>query len=262
MSAFGGTTGGRTLPRESNGAVPVNIQDQVTEPIDAFFSQSISAFSLASPTTPSTVSSLNYDFTASGGHGIVPGDEIFLFDVPGDKAFYAIVLAVVVNTITVDRPIDGIYPAPGFNQIVTTEQAVNGSATEQIFAIQVGSSPVDITRVIISIEDDSAMDTSTFGGIAALTRGFVFRIVNSFQKTVFNFKTNGDIAQMCYDLAYASRAPAGSFGLTARITFAGPSKHGVAIRISGSDQVQWVVQDDLTGLSSLKVALQGHKITD
>lgn len=260
-SAYGGTVGGRSLPKESNGAVPVNIQDQTSEAIDAFFAQTQSLFSLAVPTVASSASVLNYDFTAAGGHGISVSDEIILFDIAGDREFYAVVLGVAVNVITVDRPIDHVFPAPGFNAIVSTEMAVDGSVTEQIFALQVGQ-PRDITRIIISIEDNSNMDSSTFGGGPALTRGWVFRIVNSFQKTIFNYKTNGDIQQMCFDVSYIDRAAPGLYGLSARISFAGQDKHGVALRISGTDQLQWIVQDDLTGLVSVKCALQGHKVFD
>ena len=261
-TAFGGTIGGKPMPLESNAAVPVNIQDQVTPPVDSFFLQQLATFQLAADTVASTTTVLSYTFTAVAGHGLVATDEILLLDVAVDRSFYAVVTNVAVNTITVDRPIDHVFPAPGLNQKVTSEMAVNGSVTPQRFAIQVGTMPIDLTRVIISIVDDVSMDTSKFGDLPALSNGFVFRIVNSYQKTIFNFKTNGDIAQFCYDVNYADKAPAGEFGLTARITFAGQDKHGVVIRLSGQDQAQWIVQDDLTGLLSLKVALQGHEIFD
>lgn len=260
MSGFGGTQNGKTLPLENDGSIPTKLTDKTTEVVDSLFSQVQSSFTLAVATAASTATVLNYDFTAVAAHGLAPGDEIQLRDVVADRVFYAVVTVVVVNTITVDRPIDHAFPAPGLNEIISTEQAVNGAVIEQIFAFQGGTRPVDITRVLISIEDDTAMDPSTFGGIAALSRGWVFRIVNSYQKTIFNFKTNGDITQFCFDSAYEDRAGPGLFGFAARVTFAGQEKHGAALRISGSDQLQWIVQDDLTALTSLSVALQGHYI--
>jgi hypothetical protein len=106
------------------------------------------------------------------------------------------------------------------------------------------------------------MDDSRFGGLPALTRGLVFRIVNGFQRTIFCFKTNQDIKQFCYDVNYSSRAPSGYFGFSSRITFGGQSKHGVVLRLGAGDVLQWVVQDDLTGLDTLKIAAEGHEVTE
>lgn len=253
------------FPRESNGGIPVNVQDQTSEPIDVLFAKANTPFTLAADTVASGITqpTLNYQFTAVAGHGLAATDEIFLFDVAGNREFYAIVTNVAVNTITVDRPIDHVFLAATavcFN--VSTNMAVNGSVTQQIFSLNAGSAPIDITRVIISMIDDTAMDDGKFGGISALSNGLVFRIVNGFQKTIFNFKTNGEIAQFCYDVRYADKAPAGLYGLTSRITFAGQDKHGVALRISGTDVLQWVIQDDLTALSSVQISAQGHYVTD
>jgi hypothetical protein len=239
------------------------MQDQITPPIDALFAQSISNFTLSADTIASTISTLQYTFTATAGHAIVIGNEILLLDTIADKSFYAIVLNVSVDTITVDRPIDHTFPAASaLGRRVITNMAVDGSTTEQIFSVRAGQNPSDFTRFIIAMTDDTAMDSGTFGGITALTRGLVFRIINSFQKTIFCFKTNGEIAKFCYDVDYVLKAPAGEFGLNARISFAGQEKHGVALRISGNDVLQWVVQDDLRALSTLRIAAQGHDVTE
>jgi hypothetical protein len=109
--------------------------------------------------------------------------------------------------------------------------------------------------------DDTSMDDNRFGGIAKLTRGVVLRIVDTFQKTIFNWKTNGEIAQWCFDTTYSDKAPAGFFGFRARITFGGQSKHGVVLRISTGDVIQIVIQDDLSGLETLRVCGEGHEVT-
>jgi hypothetical protein len=202
---------------------------------------------------------LQYTLVAAVGHGINIDDEILLLDTEANKSFFAEVKNVAVNTITVDRPIDHAFPsATSLGRIVTTQMAVDGSVTPQIFSIRSGAIPTDITRCILTMLDASAMDDGKFGGIPALDRGLVFRIVNAFQKTIFCFKSNGEIKQFCYDVSYSSAAPAGQFGLAARITFAGQDKHGVALQIKDDDVVQWVVQDDLTGLVSLKSSGEGH----
>lgn len=246
-------------PMEPNGGIPVNVQDLTTQPVDDYFGQSLSSFTLSADTGVSGVTTFVYTFTATAGHGIIANDYIGLFDVAANRSFFATVLNVAVNTITVDRPIDHDFlAATAVGRIVTIEMAVNGSGTPQIFSLNAGAVPVDITRMLIQMLDSTDMDEGKFGGQPALTRGLVFRIVNNWQKTVFCFKTNGEIRQFCYDVTYADKAPAGQYGLGARITFAGQEKHGVALRVQDTDVLQWVVQDDLTGLDSLKIAAEGH----
>ena len=113
----------------------------------------------------------------------------------------------------------------------------------------------------MTMTDQTAMDDAKFGGITALSNGLIFRIVNSFQKSIFNFKTNGDFRQWGYDLDYASKAPAGFYGVSSRITFGGKEKHGVVLSISGDDELQIIVQDDLTALDTLRISAQGNKFS-
>lgn len=249
---------------ESNGALPVNIQDQHTLPLDALFAQAVSNFTLEEDTVASGITSLVYDFTAATGHGISISNEILLLDVIANRSLQAVVLNVVGDVITLDRPIDLLFPAAStLGRIITSEMAVDGSGTSQIFSLRAGSPPTDATRFLLTMLGGvTSMDDGKFGNIDALARGLVFRIYNSFQKTMLNFKTNQDIKQFCYDVRYSDNAPAGSTGLSARISYGGAAKHGVTLRIGTNEVIQWIVQDDLTGLSSMKISAQGHEVTD
>jgi len=251
---------------EANGGMPINIQDQTSKPIDAYFARSLSNFTLSADTGVSgiAVGTFVYTFTATAGHGISATDEILLLDVALDRSFFAVVTNVATNVITVDRPIDHDFTVAvtTLGRVVSTQMNVNGSVTPIVFSARAGVNEIDFTRFIIRMLDSTSMDDGKFGGITALTNGLVFRIVNSFQKTIFNFRTNGEIANFCFDTKYADRAPGGQYGFSGRITFAGPSKHGVTLRIGTDDVLQWVVQDDLTGLDVLQVVGQGHEVTD
>lgn len=266
MSCFANGQPVDLVPKESNGGVPVNQQDQTSPPVDSYFAQEISPFTISTDTVASGITTLVYTFTASPAHGIVGGAEILLLDVAADRPFYAIALTVVGDLITVDRPIDHLFPAAStLGRIVTTEMAVDGSVTPQIFSMRAGQIPVDAVRFMITATNNNDMDYSLFAGMAALPRGLVFRIVNHFQKTIFCFKTDREIAQFCFDLAYQPKAPAGEFGLVARVTFGGQAKHGVVLRIKDTDVLQWVVQDKLdgaVGILSLKISTEGHETTD
>jgi len=245
----------------TNGGVNASIIDNDTEPIDTLFAESTGSFTLSADTVASGLTSgtLVYTFSATAGHGLVATDEILLAS--ADRSFLAEVTNVATNTITVDRPIDFAYPsASTFGLIINTNLAVDGSTTPRIFKVQAGLTPIFIRRVVFNIVDGSSMDDTTFGGIiGGLDNGVVMRFVNSFQKTIFNFKTNGDFAQWAYDLAYSDKRPSGSYGVRSRITFGGVEKHGVVLELSGLDELQLVVQDDLTDLESFTVSAQGNK---
>lgn len=239
------------------------IQDQNTQPIDNYFTKSISSFTLSADTVASGkgASSLVYDLDVTSGHGAIATNEIIIIDTVSERVLYAVIISATATTLTLDRPIDAIYPAlTTLARIVTTNMAVNGSVTPQIFSIRGGFVPADIIRMILVITDSTAMDDGKFGGIAALSNGVVFRIINSFQKTIFNFKRNADFKQFAYDGAYQNgvSGPSGTESFTTRITFNGQDKHGVVLRIGEDDVLQMVIQDDLTDLVTFRGVVQGH----
>ncbi len=243
----------------TNGGTNASIIDDDTEPIDTYFAESLSQFTLAADTVASGLlaASLVYDFTATAGHGIVATDQIVLIE--ADRTFITYVTNVAGDVITVDTPIDFVFPSGSTGLIVNTNMAVDGSVTPRIFKVQAGVTPVFFRRFVMTITDGSSMDDSKFGGIAALTNGLVLRIVNGFQKSIINVKTNSDLRQWAYDLQYADKAPAGVYGVASRLTYAGKEKHGVVLSVSGTSEIQWVVQDDLTGLLTLFQSAMGNK---
>lgn len=238
--------------------IGVKIQDQTTPPLASYFVQSVSNFTISADTGISTVDSLVYTFEATAVHGITAGKELLLLCTTSGASFNCIATGVSTNTITVDRPIDHDFKsACTLGRITTSQMAVNGSVTPQVFSIRSGVTPTDITSCIITMLDDTAMSDDKFAGISALTNGLVLRIVNSYQSTIFCFKSNQEIRQFCYDLEYADKAPATKYGLTAHVDI--KDKYGVVLRIAENDVVQWVVQDDLAGLDSLKITAQGQE---
>jgi len=244
----------------ANGGTNATIIDNDTEPVDAYFHRVDSTFTLAADTTASTKTTLNYDFEATTGHGIAVDDYVHL--VEEDRDLMAQVKNVATDTITLDRPIDYVYTAANTGgEIVTINLSVDGSTTPQIFKIKSGITPAFIRRVIITIFDASpaTMDDGTFGNIAALSNGLVLRQINDYQKTIWAVKTNGDFAQWAYDTTYTANAPQGDSGFRCRMTFGGLDKHGVVLEVAGEDELQWIVQDDLTDLDSITITAQGNK---
>ena len=63
------------------------------------------------------------------------------------------------------------------------------------------------------------------------------------------------------DLTYTTRSGGGgSFGLRARVTFNGPDKRGVVIRLfaNTTDEFHSVVRDNLSASSAFRVKIQGQ----
>jgi hypothetical protein len=258
---FGGWERGITK-REPNGAASVVLNDQTTEPVDSYFLRSINTFTLAADTVESgeEAGTLVYTFEASAGHALVATDQVLLLDTAADRDFFCQVVSVATNTITIDRPIDHVFPAATtLAREVSNDMAVDGSTTPVIFTARAGVTPTDVTRVLLYIESSGATASNKYGDLTKLTRGTVFRIYNGVHKTVFNFKSNGEIKSFCYDTDPLGAIGTGNPSISARITFAGSDKHGVALRLSDDDRLQFIVQDDLTGLLIHNAILEGHK---
>ena len=198
--------------------------------------------------------------TATAGHGLTITDTLFFRD-STDKLYQQVgILSIVTNVITVDTPLDRAWS--GTHPHGLTDMAVDGSSTPQVFHVTLPSGiAVHVTRIIVHIEDNAAMDDGKFGALTALTNGVVVRVYRTATgkyETIMNAKTNGEWAQRVYDVSYADNAPAGTYGLRVRRSFGGEDKAGTVILLEPGDAFQVIVQDDLTGLLSFGLAVQGH----
>jgi hypothetical protein len=95
-----------------------------------------------------------------------------------------------------------------------------------------------------------------------LTNGLVLRHWDGTDYTIFNWKTNDDIAQVCYDVGYdqGTVQPTGKHTLRARITFNAKDKHGTTIELEAGEKLQFIVQDNLGGGNNdfVRCMAQGH----
>lgn len=248
-------------PLESNGAIPVNIQDQHSLAIDLNFIQSQGATTLSLD-----ISAEDNTITLTDATGFVDGNVIAIFSSAGIFYFGQQVGVAAGNVITLDTPVDQDFSS-GDNVIrASRNMNVDGSGTTQIFQVgPVGSGTgieIDITRILGYIQDNVAMSDDKFGGIAALTNGIVFRHNNTTINNLWNAKTNGELALLCFDFTYTDKSPANSYGARFRNSYAGQEKHGVTIRLAQGDILEILIQDDLTGLEVFNAMAQGHIVTD
>jgi len=248
-------------PLESNGAVPINIQDQHSPALDLYFSQFISDLTLQENVTVG-----DYDINLTTGHGVVAGNQIEFIDNVNGRGFLVEAVTSGVNIVTVDRPIpNNVSYLNGEGSSSTRELNVDGSGTPQIFTI---SPPldveIDITRVMFQMITDSAPSFDTFGDLTGLTNGIILRIVNGRINNLWNVKTNGEMVNLMYDVSFysATNPGQGVYGLGGRLTYGGQNKHGVTLRIAQGESIQVIVQDDLTDLVSFEMIGAGHVVTD
>lgn len=193
--------------------------------------------------------------------GFSIGDDIVIKDVGGDmREHQFLITALVVDTsITVDRPIDIDYTTSATLELVLLNMNVNGSlAAPLIYEVSPPSDEIwHITRVLISITDNAAMDDAKFGGITALVNGVVLRQNKTVNNTISIWRSNQAMIEDMFDIVYSAAAPAGSEGLRGRFSF---HKSSVVMRLDGSagEKLQVLIQDDLTGLTTFKMKAQGH----
>lgn len=251
---------------ESNGAMPINIQDQTSEIIDLHLTQIIDTLTI-------DVNTAIDDVVVRISSDTLPVVGNVVCFKEGTAFYQGEILAVslVAGTqydITLDTPLDYAYTTAGGCSLRSEDLNVNGSVTKQIFAISPANLQAgtkwDIVRIIFVITDDVVMDDEKFGGLTALTNGIVLRRVDGTYKNIFNVKTNADFIAHSYDVDYSAKAPAGFYGFRCRRTFGGQDKNGVVIRLDAdtSDELQVIVQDDLSALTRFHVIVQGHVVTD
>lgn len=257
---------GSIVPLEDNGGVPVNLQDQTTRSLILNFNKVTNSTTLSVPAVKGA-----YTITLTSTTGFASGTYVILFDPSSmNFSFYKQIGVAVGNVITLDTPLDYAYPAGTNVDAATTNMNVNGAVTPQIFGLRgVGTPPgvdvtVDITRILFYCIAASAVDLSTFADIAALTRGLVLRKRNSVVENIFNVKSNAELAGLMFDFSVsaATNPVQGEDGFFARLTFAGQEKIGVAIRLPVGEDLEFIIQDDLSAITSLQVIAEGHLIQD
>lgn len=249
-------------PLKSSGDVPVSVEDQTTAALDLFFAQGSGA-----PTTLTVQSSIdNSSITVNSSTSFTAGDYVLIAE--GNRFYTAELLTITNNVLTFDTPLDNNFSVGSFVIPTTRDLNVDGSTTSQTFAIKgggIGSNlSIDVTRLMIHMETAGAVDLNKFGDLTALTNGVVIRRVDGTTRNIFNIKSNGEMRNLCFDwtVDVASNPSQGQNGVGFRYTFAGQDKHGVAVRLDPGDELQVIIQDDLTGLEKFRIIAEGHEVSD
>lgn len=249
---------------EDAGALDVKVQDQFTDTVILPLVRTLNSDTLAVAGVKNT-----RVITVTDGTKFTVGNHIRIFAPVSNRYMWATVTVKNVNVITLDNLLDYDYPLGAQVTINSTNLAVNGSVTPVHFHLRTGApsipSKIDITRMIIVCQTAGSVDLNKFGDLPALTNGLLFRKENGAtgeQRNILNAKSNADLAGLAYDWEpYSASNPAqGVDGFKWRLTFASQGKIGVVLRIDQFGQLGMIVQDNLSGLVSLNVMVEGHVV--
>lgn len=233
----------------------VQIQDQYSESIDFYLCKDNGT---TNPTVAMSIDDVT--ITVASNTGAAVGDCINIRE--NARMFQSVISNVNGNIITFNSPVDYAFSTSAIVCFGEWNLATaNGSTTPAIFCIQPPENAIyDIYDISISMEDNTAMYESTFGGITALTKGIVGRITDGYSKNLFLCNNNAGFREYGFATEYPDKVPSGTFAFWADKSF--KTENGVSLRVDGStqDKIEIIVQDDLTGLSKLAVTVHGHLV--
>jgi hypothetical protein len=237
------------------------VQDQTSEVIDLYMTNLDNAIT---PTVTATSAIDTFSIQVDSITGILTDGSHAINISENGRTFQSIVKSATGTTVTFKAPLDMNITTNAVVQIAKWNMNTNGSVTPTHFCVSPPTGVTwDITRIIGSIEDDAAMDSSTFGGLTSLSNGLVLRVTDGASKNIFVFYNNGGFAERAFDTKYDDRrSPQSVYGFSYRRTFGGQDKKGVVVRLHGDtqDKLEIINQDDLTKLSKLAHVCQGHVV--
>ena len=233
----------------------VLVQDSTTNAFVIPFHKEAATTTLASATAKD-----DKTITVASATGLAAGQLVTMYNVAGLRFYKGRIIGTPTTTVNLDSPIDFEYQIGDQVTAAVTDMAVNGSSIPQIFSIR-GPDPgtpaiTHVTRILLAMVTVSEPDIISFGNLTALTNGILLRRTGAEYLNYFNAKTNADIANVMYD--YDVLDDSKKFGLKARLTFAGQEKLGVAIRVDATENLEIIIQDNLSGLTSFGIIAEGH----
>lgn len=250
----------------SNNKLDVQLNDQTT-PILIFPVYRVleEGFSLAVNTIVDT-----RNITLNDSTGFVVGDTIGIFqDSTNVRNYWGDILNITGNTLTLDKEFESVFNISLNPIIQKIDMNVNEDASTNRIIYEFrnyGTVPLDIVRVLFTMETTNSIDLNKFGDIPdGLLVGCLLREQKSdgTYANIYNFKSNFDFLSTQFDFnSFAATHPQqGINGFGTRLTFGSAGKLGVVVRLSFNESFQFVCHDDLSSLVKFIVTPEGS-LTD
>lgn len=257
---------GEIIILQGKSTIDVLPQDHITPAVITKFNKVTNSTTLTAP-----VSKYSYQINVASTTGMIlpatiyDGSYIILFDVGSGRFYTGHIVSILGLAVTLDTQLDFDFPIGTIVDITITNMAVDGSIAPQIFGIRgLGVIPginreYDFTRILFQCLTDTPVTLAKFGDLPKLLRGVCLRFRNGETYNIFNVKKNLDIAGIMLDwIPYSATNPAQDLdGFTARLTF---TRLGIAERLRPGEDLEIIIQDDITGILLLEVILEGHEV--
>lgn len=242
----------------------------ISEPVDVVIQDSTSPLyvvkfsNIIAETTLTTATELDdYIISVASATGFVVGQYLTIYSIENNRVYFSDVLDINGLDITLDRPLDFTFTSGSPISVGNTNMNVDGSVTPQVFGVRNPSNEdipleIDISRVMFSALTSTEPQLSDFGDIAGgVTRGVQIRRVDGTYQNIINFKTNMEMKNIMFDLEIQTVAKNAQDGFTGRFTF---ERLGQVVRIGEGEDLQVIIQDDLTSLISFEVIAEGSEV--
>ncbi len=246
---------------EDNGSLRVTLQDSVA-PLFQYFLMNEQKTDIA---LTSDVSVGDESINVSSGHGFTPvaGEQVTIFE--NNRYTQLRVTGVAADVISIEEPITIAFTAAGAQVIrgnVLMNVDGNASPTEFMLQLRKFTIPVDITKIIITMQHGTNVpDDGKFGGLAALAKGLFFKKENASIFSLGNYTMNQDFKDTGGDVEYTDKAPAGTNATN--VVYDIQQIFGQVIRVhpSTNDIIKGLVRDNIStgaGMVKLTASLIGH----
>lgn len=246
---------------KQNGGIDVNIQSQ-TSPVFQYLLMNEIKTDI---TLTSQIEVDDVVVNVSAGHGFTAVDGEFMVCRNGDTFFQLRVKSVATNAITIEAPIDSVFPVIGTSVIRgNINMNIDGSTTPVDFKFGLNdpstSIPIDISAVIVTMQHTAEGGDGLFGAIAPLSLGLFLRKVNGENRSLGNYTTNQEFRDVGADIAYTDKGAGANFATNITIDLEKVFKQVIRIDPVDDDVIYARVRDDLTltaKLTKLTISILG-----
>lgn len=212
----------------------------------------------------------DWTITLDDATGVVDGDAFSIVNKDGARFTLGYVVgAPAGNVVSIDRPMDFEFQIGDYVAIRTTNMAVDGSVTPEVFSIRGDISEeipieIDLTRIIFVALTPDAVDLSKFGHLAALTKGITLRHRNGILYNILNVKSNLDFEGITLDWKPYSAGVGnqGQDGFSCRLTFNGPDKLDTVVRLGPNEDLEIVIPENLSTITLFECRVEGSFVTE
>jgi len=201
--------------------------------------------------------------TLTSAVGFAVGDFLHIQD-GGYEIVHPRINVLVGNVATLDRPLDNAYViGDGIQKAILNMAAVGSLAAPQSFKLIPNTGEIwHIETITLDMIHSTAGDNGLFGNLAPLLNGVCLRFYSGATGkfiTITNWHSNSGISLDMGGINYIARSGGGgSYGTNAIGNFKFQTGSVVYINGTAGDYIEFLIQDNLTGLTSFRAKAQGH----